>query len=172
MEFSMEKKTRNLQLFELPAIKEASSETIFNPANFLEIFNRTVNIKPDAQRQWGIMNMVQMLNHLKIATASGINIYKLRDESTFWWRVVLKFIALRILKRFPKNVRAAEGFKIEMNNALDFNTEKEEVLKILKKAYSSTYKTYRHPLFGIMSREEWGRLIYRHFDHHLRQFSS
>jgi len=156
----------------LPAIKEASSETIFNPANFLEIFNRTVNIKSDAQRQWGKMNMVQMLNHLKIATGSGINIYKLKDESTFWWRVVLKFLALFFLRRLPKNVRAAEGFKIEMNNALDFNTEKEEVLKILKKSYSSTYETFRHPLFGSMSREEWGRLIYRHFDHYLRQFSS
>src|SRR4051812_33897207 len=108
MEFPMEKKTKNLQVLELPAIKEASRETIFNPVNFIKIFNRTVNIKSDAQRQWGIMNIVQMLNHLKVATASGINIYKLKDESTFWWRVVLKFIALRILKRFPRNVRAAE----------------------------------------------------------------
>lgn len=172
MNLTIENNIRNLQSFELPAINEASKETIFNPRNFLAIYNRTVNVKPGAQRQWGKMNMVQMLNHLKIATGSGINIYKLKDESTFWWRVVLKFLALRFLKRLPKNARSAEGFKSEMNNALDFNTEKREVLNILKKAYSSKYETYRHPLFGNMSREEWGRLIYRHFDHHLRQFSS
>jgi len=88
------------------------------------------------------------------------------------WRVILKFLVLRILRRLPKNARSPEGFKIEMNNALDFNNEKQQVLNILKKTYSSTSETYPHPLFGNMSREDWGRLIYRHFDHHLRQFGS
>ena len=27
-----------------------------------------------------------------------------------------------------------------------------------------------HPLFGAMTRRDWGRLAYRHCDHHLRQF--
>jgi hypothetical protein len=27
-----------------------------------------------------------------------------------------------------------------------------------------------HPFFGQMSRTEWGRLTWKHLDHHLRQF--
>ncbi len=27
-----------------------------------------------------------------------------------------------------------------------------------------------HPMFGKLSREQWGRFIYVHLDHHLRQF--
>jgi hypothetical protein len=27
-----------------------------------------------------------------------------------------------------------------------------------------------HPFFGRLSGDEWGRLIYKHLDHHLRQF--
>ncbi|HEX7903444.1 MAG TPA: DUF1569 domain-containing protein [Chitinophagaceae bacterium] len=168
----MENNTMSLHSFALPAIREAKGDTIFNPANFLAIYDRVIKINPGAQRQWGKMNVVQMLNHLKIATGSGINEYQLKDESTFLWRTIIKFIALVVLKRFPKGAKAAEGFKIEMNNALDFNTEKEQALIILKKAYASTYDTYPHPLFGIMSRKLWGKLIYRHFDHHLRQFNS
>jgi hypothetical protein len=172
MEYTIEKNTKKLHSYELPAIKEASLETIFNPTNFLDVYNRTVNLKPGAQRQWGKMNVIQMLNHLKVSTGSGIKIYNLKDESSFLWRVILKFLVMRVLKRLPKNARSPEGFKIEMNRALDFNNEKQQVLNVLKKAYSATSETYPHPLFGNMSREEWGRLVYRHFDHHLRQFGS
>ena len=168
----METNTMNPPLLELPIIKEASSETIFTPANFRSIYYRVVKTKPDAKRQWGKMNIVQMLNHMKIATGSAIKIYELDDESNFLYRTVIKFIVLRILKRLPKSAKAPEGFKIEMNDTLDFDTEKEQVLDILKKAYRSPYESYTHPQFGKMSREEWGRLVYRHFDHHLRQFSS
>jgi hypothetical protein len=27
-----------------------------------------------------------------------------------------------------------------------------------------------HPAFGVLSAQEWGRLLYLHCDHHLRQF--
>jgi hypothetical protein len=29
-----------------------------------------------------------------------------------------------------------------------------------------------HPLFGPLSRREWGALVYKHSDHHLRQFGA
>lgn len=151
---------------------EADEDTIFNRANFRAIYHRTQKIKQHAQRLWGKMNLVQMLNHLKVATGCALNVYHLKDESTFLTRVIVKFIALRILKRLPKSAKAPEGFKIEMNNTLDFNTEKEQALKMLIKAHYSAEKTYHHPLFGKMTRDEWGKLIYRHYDHHLRQFGS
>jgi Protein of unknown function (DUF1569) len=172
MELSIESNMNALRAFELPAIREASNQTFFNPTNFFAIYNRMAILKSSAKRRWGKMNVVQMVNHLKVATGSAINMYNLKDESTFTWRVIFKFLALRFLKRFPKNTRAAEGFKIEMNNELDFEYEKEQVLGVLKKAYVSTSDYYQHPLFGKMSREEWGRLVFRHFDHHLRQFNS
>ncbi len=59
-----------------------------------------------------------------------------------------------------------------MNNVLDFSTEKEQALNLLTKAYYSTNEVYPPPKFGIMPRALWGRLVYRHFDHHLRQFAS
>jgi hypothetical protein len=42
MVLSMESKTNNLHSFELPAITEAKGETIFNPAKFQSIYDRTV----------------------------------------------------------------------------------------------------------------------------------
>jgi hypothetical protein len=147
-----------------------SKKVIFNTHDFLEIYNRMTQLQPEAQRRWGKMSVVQMLNHLKIATGSGLHIYQLTDESSFFSRVIVRFVALKLLNRFPKNAKGPEGFKKEINDALDFNTEKEQVLSILQKAHSSTYTIHLHPMFGTMPRALWGRLIYRHFDHHLRQF--
>jgi hypothetical protein len=168
----MKNNTSSLQSYDMPAMTEPVIGTIFHPDNFRAIYDRLLALKPDAQRQWGKMNLVQMLNHLKIATGSGLKIYRLKDESSLLWRTIIKFIVLRVLRRLPKNAKSPEGFKMEMNNALDFNTEKNQALDILGKAYTSMESSYPHPSFGIMSRTEWGKLIYRHFDHHLRQFGA
>jgi len=168
----MKSKTISLESVDLPAIKESREGTIFNPSNFLKIYDRMLHLQPTAPRRWGRMNVVQMLNHLKVATGSSLNVYKLRDESSFLSRVFIKFLVVRLLKRIPRNAAGPKGFEIEMNNALGFTSEKEQVLNILERAYTSSCDTYPHPLFGKMSRVEWGILIYRHFDHHLRQFNS
>jgi hypothetical protein len=171
-QISIEKKPHFRLRSDLRVITEGKGRIIFNTHDFLAIYNRVLRVRPDARRQWGKMNLVQALNHLKVSTGSGILEYHLKDESSFLWRTVIKFLVIYILKRLPKNAKAAEGFKIEMDNALDFDTEKEQVLDILQKAYFSTSETYPHPLFGTMSGYEWGTLVYRHFDHHLRQFGA
>jgi Protein of unknown function (DUF1569) len=68
---------------------------------------------------------------------------------------------------FPKNAptapeiiaRAPEAFDVEKANAKALLTR------------LGGHVTYAvHPIFGTLSRSEWGALSYKHFDHHLRQF--
>ena len=170
MELSIQKQKIGRHSIELPATAEVRGETIFNPAKFQSIYYRIRAIKASAERQWGKMNVVQMLNHLKVATGSGLKFYGLKDESSFLYRTIIKFLVVRVFKQLPKNAAAPKAFKTELNNNLDFETERDQALDILKMAYSSNSKRYPHPLFGIMTSTEWGRLVYRHFDHHLSQF--
>jgi hypothetical protein len=39
-------------------------------------------------------------------------------------------------------------------------------------AMPTTEEWPEHPAFGALSRRAWGVLIYRHMDHHLRQFDA
>lgn len=146
--------------------------SIFNHSNFVSISNRILSLRPAAKGRWGKMNLVQMMRHLTIATGSGLKVYRLNDESSFLSRTFLKFLILRILKRLPQNAPAPKGFRTETNLLLDFKTEKTNVLDILQLAFVSTQRIYPHPMFGKMTRNEWGKLVYRHFDHHLRQFGA
>ncbi|KIC95429.1 DUF1569 domain-containing protein [Flavihumibacter solisilvae] len=146
--------------------------SIFNHSTFVSINSRILELRPSAKRQWGKMNLVQMMRHLTIATGSGIRVYKLHDESSYLSRTFLKFLVLRLLRRLPHNAPAPKSFRTETKILLDFSAEKANVLNILELAYSSTQGIYLHPMFGKMNRNEWGTLVYRHFDHHLRQFGA
>jgi hypothetical protein len=169
---SINSTTNGIYAINLPVIKAAKGKTIFNQARFLSIYDRVLTIRPGAQRRWGLMNVAQMLNHLKISTAGGLKVLQLKDESSFLSRTFIKFIVLYVLPRLPRNIEAPQSSKREINQVPDFDEEKQQVLLTLEKVYTSSDRAYPHPMFGSMSRAQWGRLIYRHFDHHLRQFGA
>jgi hypothetical protein len=87
--------------------------------------------------------------------------------------VLIKFVVLKVLPRFPKNAATAP----EMNQkkkgtpAKDFYTEHaylKQMIAVFLERESSKLKP--HPLFGELNKEEWGIILAKHLDHHLRQF--
>ena len=56
----------------------------------------------------------------------------------------------------------------------DFAKEMEQTLNLMKKFYDgglSIASIHPHPFFGKLTPEQWGMSQYKHFDHHLKQFS-
>lgn len=51
----------------------------------------------------------------------------------------------------------------------DFETHKKTLIETLA-LVSDTTTLSPHPFFGSLSQKEWGRLIWKHLDHHLKQF--
>ncbi|WP_253256011.1 DUF1569 domain-containing protein [Formosa algae] len=60
-----------------------------------------------------------------------------------------------------------------MDTPQDFDKEKTRlVLLITEFSKKSTVKTWpNHPLFGYFTPEQWGKMQYKHLDHHLNQFN-
>ena len=59
------------------------------------------------------------------------------------------------------------------DSELRFITHKKKEWILLIKGYESySNPTFIHDFFGKMTREEIGLLVYKHTDHHLRQFNS
>jgi len=55
----------------------------------------------------------------------------------------------------------------------EFDTEKEHLLNALEQFFSEDQERSnrrKHPLFGLMTREEKGWSMFKHLDHHLSQF--
>ena len=149
-------------------------KNILNEPEYKTIRQRIENLKPDAQRQWGKMDVAQMLAHCNAAIeiAAGITPYK--NESNFLTRTLLKWVIMSSVKKgsFGKNVPTSKSIKI--THAVDFDKEKQQLLNNVDVFYKkgSAGSLGKHPAFGDFSNEQWGSLQGVHLDHHLSQFSA
>ena len=61
-------------------VKQVDGMVFFTEAKHDEFRNRVLRITPANPRQWGTMNVSQMLHHLNLACGSALGFYKLPDE--------------------------------------------------------------------------------------------
>jgi hypothetical protein len=137
-----------------------------------EIISRINKLSPQTQRQWGKMDVNQMLYH----TAAGLKIaygdIKTARKGNWLSKQMMRFFILKT--DFPTPKEKAETFP-EINtvtlgiNPADFNAEKSTLIDLVKNFPVKEL----HPtsgLLGKMSKQNWARLHYTHLDHHLKQF--
>jgi len=143
--------------------------TIFNADDLAGLLRRAESLRPDSPRQWGKMDLAQMLAHMNVALEAPLGIVKLPDESNWFLRTIVKWIVLN-QKPFSRNAPTSRNYK--MVDAKEFELEKQKFIGLLKSASTNGLAgTWQpHVGFGPLTPEEWGRLLWKHADHHLRQF--
>ncbi len=149
-------------------------KNIFDQETTKEIMNRINNLNPSTERQWGEMEVSQMLAHctssLRLATGERKpNKALLLLGMTFG--SFFKSIYYND-KPFKKNAPTTKESKII--DQRDFFKEKEilisKIIYLTEKGMEKCEK-HPHPYFGNLSSKQWGTGIYKHLDHHLRQFN-
>jgi len=62
---------------------------------------------------------------------------------------------------------------LTITEQVDFEQEKQRFLKLIQvynRIDRNQLEGFVHPFYGKMSSKEWSIWIYKHVDHHLRQF--
>lgn len=72
-------------------------------------------------------------------------------------------------KPFDKNIQTSEQFKVKETTA-DLEAEKSKWIALIEEYENYYNPTFVHDFFGRMTDDEIGILVYKHTDHHLRQF--
>ena len=154
--------------------KQIDGNLFFTEQKRQEYRRRIETLTPDSWRQWGTMEVDQMLHHLNLACGSSQGVYDLPDESYLISRTLFKWILVDWYPEQPVGLRLLTGFKIPHAQRFDFADEKAQLLKILEADWNArTADQWKpHPMFGTMSPTEWGKLLQIHLDYHLRQFSA
>jgi hypothetical protein len=145
---------------------------LFNPADTEGILTRLEKIKPDAQKQWGKMNVNQMLAHCNasLKTAMGLNS---PEKLNVFLRLIGKMMKGKFFGEQPfiKNSQTDKTYIISGNP--DFQLEKEKVIGLIRSFSAggpAECTKQVHVFFGPLTPEEWATMQWKHFDHHLRQF--
>jgi hypothetical protein len=126
-------------------------------------------IQPDAKPQWGKLNVAQMLAHCNRSVEISLGLITPPSETNWFMRWIVKPYVVG-KRPFSKNSPTAKALVIREEK--DFNTEKQKLIQNLKAAKERGVNAAWSPSvgFGPMTGEEWGRLHYKHVDHHLMQF--
>jgi hypothetical protein len=148
-------------------------KSMFNINDNQEIIDRINKLTPDTNPQWGTMDVSKMLAHSTIALKIAFG--EIKPQSN----IFLKMVG----KTFKKKIFAADSFRKNSPTGRDFivtrtkNFDEEKpvlisyVKKFIEKSTGIITKE-SHPFFGRLTVEEWDSLMYKHLDHHLRQFGN
>lgn len=144
-------------------------KSMWNEADAREIQWRIAALGPRAPALWGKFTAPQMVCHItdSLKMAMGeLTVPSRRLPIRFF---PLKQLILYVLP-FPKGAPTAP--ELIGRVATEWGSEVRELEQAMDRflAQRDRRDWPDHPAFGPLSRDGWGSLVYRHTDHHLRQF--
>ncbi|MFB9275527.1 DUF1569 domain-containing protein [Cohnella cellulosilytica] len=146
-------------------------KSIFDRDHTTEILERIDRLTPQSQPQWGKMNAAQMLAHCSAfqEIASGASFQK-----RGWLGILIGgFVKSTFYNDKPTPRNMSTFPELVVTDKRDFEQEK-QVLKqkidLFQRNGPEGCTTHPHAFFGKLTPEQWGIGVYKHLDHHLRQF--
>lgn len=143
--------------------------SIFNPFDNAALIDRINLLNSKTEPQWGKMSADQMIVHCNNAINVAFGKQDLKINFLMRWLGIL--MKNKVLNNdFQKNSPTAKEFRISSHT--DFDTCKNELVKNVTYFTQghSAIKVMDHPFWGKMTYEDWDKLMWKHLDHHLRQF--
>jgi len=144
--------------------------TIFNDTDRNGLIERLQSLSPDSKALWGKMTVCQMLKHRRLneEMLQGKKHYPRLFIGRLFGKMALNGI-LKDDSQMKKNQPTHPELKIKGTG--DFEQEKQQWLRLLSEYKHLGSADLMHPFFGKMTRKQIGEFVYKHTDHHLRQFN-
>ncbi len=135
------------------------------------------NLLVDATANWGKMNAQQMLEHLAdfFEVSTEKKVYGLvtpEEQLPLYKQFLYSDKVFRENTKAPVDIIGEEPVPVRTQSLQE---AKQQLLQAINEFFiffeaNPTQKTM-HPVFGLLSFEEWILLHYKHVTHHFRQFS-
>jgi hypothetical protein len=137
-----------------------------------EIRDRVARLSPERKGEWGKMSAPEMVCHLAESLKMTLGDLPVTRKNVPIRYPPLKQLIVYLLP-FPKGVPTAPELLTRSPRA--WNADVADLQALVDRFVargSETTPWVEHPAFGRLSRRAWGVLVYRHMDHHLRQFGA
>jgi hypothetical protein len=143
--------------------------SIYNKADNDAMIARINSLTAESKPLWGKMTVDQMCNHCNatIQVAFG----KQGLKMNFLMRLLGRMLKNKAFNTdFGKNSPTANEFKFD--GSYDFEASRKIFAESIAQFTQGikVIKVMDHPFWGKMTYEDWDKLMWRHTDHHLRQF--
>ena len=149
-------------------------KNLFDPASVREVRERALRLRPDSKRQWGKMSPGQAMAHCSRAMETALGDTNL--PRMLIGRIIggpVKKMALGNDDPMKRNSPTSPAFVVR--DRPDVAVEGARLIAMIDRfSEGGPQACTRHPhtFFGPMTPDEWAILMYKHVDHHLRQFGA
>ena|SRR5450432_2891373 len=147
-------------------------KSIFDKEIRDELINRINSLTEKNQSQWGKMNVYQMIKHCRLWEEMMQNKENLKRAfiGRVFGRIALKMV-LGNEKPLKQNTPTVPSLIITGTSG-NFESEKSLWISNIQKYSNFDNPDFQHVFFGKMTKEQVGQMVYKHIDHHLRQFNA
>ncbi len=146
-------------------------KNLYQPETVEEMISRIEKLQPATPRQWGKMDVAQMMAHCSatLDMASG----RLNLPRVFIGRLIGPLFKPVFTNEKPLSKNSPTAKEFVFSDPRDFAREQEQLKTKLRQFHQggeAQCTRHPHPFFGALTPQQWGRGMYKHLDHHLRQF--
>jgi hypothetical protein len=149
-------------------------KNLFEPETVHEVKTRCAALRADSERQWGKMNPAQAMAHcaagLELATGDR------KPPRVLIGRLLGGIIKSKALGNdTPMRRNSPTHKELIMLDERDLDKERKQLLSMIDRfaaAGPAGCTSHPHSFFGRLTPGEWAELMYKHLDHHLRQFGA
>lgn len=148
-------------------------KNLFQPEAVEEIITRVGTLQPASARLWGKMNAAQMLAHCSAALDMAAG--RINPPRLLIGRMIGGFVKPIYTNEKPFSQNNPTDKLLVRLDERDFLREQEELRAKVKQFHEggeAKCTRHPHPFFGSCTPQEWSRGMYKHLDHHLRQFGA
>jgi hypothetical protein len=145
------------------------ARTLWNAGDRDSILNRFERLSPDARPRWGTLDAPRMVTHVTDSMRASIGELPLAPKSS-----PLQYWPLNVVVMFylpwPKSAPTAPELldRSPGSWAAELDAFRSAVDRFIARDVNGPWPA--HVAFGRINGNQWGRLTYRHLDHHLGQF--
>jgi Protein of unknown function (DUF1569) len=148
-------------------------KNLFEAERVAEIQERLGRLRPESERQWGTMSAAQAVAHCCVGMewAVGDRVPPRMFVGARVMGFLVKPLVMRDDKPMKKNSPTEKSLVVSEER--DLKAERERLRGLIERFVAggrAGCTTHPHSFFGKLTPEEWAILMYKHLDHHLRQF--
>lgn len=145
---------------------------IFSAETTKQLFERLDKLTPETKALWGKMNVPQMLAHCCVSYEHALG-YR-NDGPPVLMKMMLKWFFKKAMTNeipYKQNLPTAPSFVVADERVLTLERDRlKELIKQFQEKGREYFDGREQISLGKLSATEWNNLLYKHIDHHLRQF--
>lgn len=139
------------------------------------VIERIQQLTNTTTAKWGKMNVSQMLAHCNVTYEYIYEEDRYKKPKGFT-KVMLRLLVKPLVvneKPYRSSSPTAPDFRI--TDERDFNRERDRLIAFIRRVQNDGEKAFAGRAshsFGRLNIDEWNNMLYKHLDHHLRQFGA